>query len=59
MLCSIAWRSAQQRARLHAQAAHWFDFVSLEHTSKNKLILAVKREHAPRRDELLQQVGEI
>ena len=40
-----------------------FEFVALEHTSKNKMILAVKREPAAgdgaRRDELLAQVAEI
>ncbi len=39
-----------------------FEFVSLEHTSKNKMILAVKRAHAPsatRRAELLEQVADI
>jgi len=37
-----------------------FEFVSLEHTSKNKMILAVRRGTAPaRRDELLRQVAEV
>ncbi len=36
-----------------------FEFVSLEHTSKNKMILAVKRRAAPRRDELLRQIHDI
>jgi hypothetical protein len=40
-----------------------FEFVALEHTSKNKMILAVKREQAPgddkRRVEVLAQVAEI
>ncbi|MEJ6001068.1 class I SAM-dependent methyltransferase [Paucibacter soli] len=39
-----------------------FEFVSLEHTSKNKMILAVKRAQplpAARRQELLDQIAEI
>jgi len=36
-----------------------FEFVSLEHTSKNKMILAVKRGTATRRDELLRQIRDI
>ena len=38
-----------------------FEFIALEHTSKNKMILAVKRPRlAPqRRDALLAQVAEI
>jgi SAM-dependent methyltransferase len=36
-----------------------FEFVSLAHTSKNKMILAVKRAAAPRRAELLRQIAEI
>lgn len=36
-----------------------FEFVSLEHTSKNKMILAVKRDGAPPREERLRQIGEI
>ena len=42
-----------------------FEFVALEHTSKNKMILAVKRRgdaasaHAARRPELLAQIAEI
>jgi len=37
-----------------------FEFVSLEHTSKNKMILAVKRNApSPRRDELLTQIRDI
>jgi hypothetical protein len=39
-----------------------FEFVSLEHTSKNKMLLAVKRPHpltAARRSELLQQIAGI
>lgn len=36
-----------------------FEFVSLEHTSKNKMILAVKEADAARRDEVLRQVKEI
>ena len=39
-----------------------FEFVALEHTSKNKMILAVKRSQplsAARRQELLAQITEI
>jgi SAM-dependent methyltransferase len=43
-------------------ATQVFEFVSLEHTSKNKMILGVKRQEPPpaaRRDELLRQIAEI
>ena len=43
-------------------ATQVFEFVSLEHTSKNKMILAVKRKEplpAPRRAEILRQVDDI
>jgi hypothetical protein len=36
-----------------------FEFVSLEHTAKNKMILAVKRALPGANDALLQQVREI
>jgi hypothetical protein len=36
-----------------------FEFVALEHTSKNKMILAIKREGAAKRSEALAQVDEI
>ena len=36
-----------------------FEFVSLEHTNKNKMILAVKRARPGRRDEVLAQMREI
>ena len=36
-----------------------FEFVSLEHTSKNKMILAVKRGVPARRDALLRQISDI
>jgi SAM-dependent methyltransferase len=36
-----------------------FEFVSLEHTAKNKMILAVKRAHAGPKDALLEQVRDI
>jgi hypothetical protein len=36
-----------------------FEFVSLEHTAKNKMILAVKRASAVPRDELLAQVRDL
>jgi hypothetical protein len=39
-----------------------FEFISLEHTSKNKMILAVKRAQplpAARRQQLLDQIAEI
>jgi len=36
-----------------------FEFIALEHTSKNKMILAIRREGAAKRDEALAQVDEI
>lgn len=33
-----------------------FEFISLEHTNKNKMILAVKREGAPTNDALLERI---
>jgi SAM-dependent methyltransferase len=36
-----------------------FEFVSLEHTAKNKMILAVKRAHVGPKDALLEQVRDI
>jgi len=36
-----------------------FEFVSLEHTSKNKMILALKRGVPPQRDALLRQIRDI
>jgi hypothetical protein len=36
-----------------------FEFVSLEHTAKNKMILAVKREHPAPKEALLQQLHDI
>jgi SAM-dependent methyltransferase len=36
-----------------------FEFVSLEHTAKNKMILAVKRSQPDEKDPLLQQVRDI
>jgi hypothetical protein len=36
-----------------------FEFVSLEHTAKNKMILAVKRAHPGPPGELLAQVREL
>jgi len=36
-----------------------FEFVSLEHTAKNKMILAVKRAQPANKDKLLQQVREV
>ena len=33
-----------------------FEFIALEHTSKNKMILAVKRPGAPRREQALAQI---
>lgn len=40
-------------------ATRVFEFVSLEHTSKNKMILAVKRDRPLRRAELLRQIDDI
>jgi hypothetical protein len=36
-----------------------FEFVSLEHTAKNKMILAVKRAQPANKDQLLQQVRDV
>jgi hypothetical protein len=36
-----------------------FEFISLEHTNKNKMILAVKREQAASAAQVLQQVADI
>ncbi len=36
-----------------------FEFVSLEHTAKNKMILAVKRAHPAAKDELLAQLRDV
>jgi len=36
-----------------------FEFVSLEHTAKNKMILAVKRAQPAAKDKLLEQVREV
>jgi len=36
-----------------------FEFVSLEHTAKNKMILAVKRAQAPDAEKLMAQVQEV
>jgi SAM-dependent methyltransferase len=36
-----------------------FEFISLEHTAKNKMILAVRRAHPGKTDEVLAQVREI
>jgi len=48
----------------HGYEAQVFEFVALEHTSKNKMILATRRSEQARRDtrrrdELLRQVAEI
>ncbi|MEO8298109.1 MAG: SAM-dependent methyltransferase [Burkholderiales bacterium] len=46
----------------HGYDTQVFEFISLEHTAKNKMILAVKRATplaAARRDELLRQIAEI
>ena len=40
-------------------ATRVFEFVSPEHTSKNKMILGVKREHPLPRDEVLRQIEQI
>ncbi|MES3013876.1 MAG: methyltransferase, partial [Pseudomonadota bacterium] len=36
-----------------------FEFVALEHTNKNKMILAVKRAASPPSDEIWQQIQEL
>ena len=50
----------------HGYDAQVFEFVALEHTSKNKMILAVRRAGAPdtpqarkRRDDVLAQIAEL
>jgi hypothetical protein len=43
----------------HGYDAQVFEFVALEHTSKNKMILAVKRERPAAPDDLLQQVRDL
>ena len=40
----------------HGYHTQVFEFVALEHTSKNKMILAVKRPHGPVADEARQQI---
>ncbi len=40
-------------------ATQVFEFVALEHTAKNKMILAVKGGTVPPREEVLQQIDEI
>jgi SAM-dependent methyltransferase len=40
-------------------ATQVFEFISLEHTSKNKMILAVKREHPAAAAPALEQVDEV
>ena len=39
--------------------AQVFEFIALEHTSKNKMILAVKRKTPTRKEELLEQIQQI
>jgi len=36
-----------------------FEFISLEHTNKNKMILAVKRAKAGSADEVVRQIQDI
>jgi len=43
----------------HGYETQVFEFVSLEHTSKNKMILAVRRGLATRRDDVLRQIDDI
>ena len=43
----------------HGYESRVFEFVSLEHTSKNKMILAVRRATACRRDEALGEIAAI
>lgn len=43
----------------HGYDTQVLEFISLEHTSKNKMILAVKRGHDNRRDEILAQIAAI
>lgn len=40
-------------------ATQVFEFISLEHTGKNKMILAVKRPHSAQRQDALAQVREL
>lgn len=41
----------------HGYRTQVFEFVSLEHTGKNKMILAVKTEEPARREQILEQIG--
>lgn len=43
----------------HGYEAQVFEFITLEHTSKNKMILATKRKKPKNKTEILQQVADI
>jgi hypothetical protein len=43
----------------HGYTTKVFEFVSLEHTSKNKMILATKNKHKYNKAEILQQIADI
>ena len=43
----------------HGYRTQIFEFVSLEHTSKNKMLLAVKHTRTVKREEILSKIGEI
>ena len=43
----------------HGYQTKVFEFISLEHTSKNKMILATKRKNAPDNHAVLQQIAAI
>ncbi len=43
----------------HGYDTKVFEFISLEHTSKNKMILAQKRRQPQDSTEVLQQIAEI
>ena len=43
----------------HGYTTQIFEFVSLEHTSKNKMLLAVKHTKAIDREDILAKIGEL
>lgn len=43
----------------HGYSTKVFEFISLEHTDKNKMILAVKRQHPGDNTEVLEQIAKI
>ena len=43
----------------HGYKTQIFEFISLEHTSKNKMLLAVKHTRTVKREEIRSKIGEI